>query len=197
MEHPPRPPNCPPSSKLPWTHLSLSARLGGFLPHDASPFWSLFSPFFRLFYSTRPVSSALPWPLPSLMLVQPHPGPWRPRLETSWGVGKGTIWEDPDRRCFYFFFKFIFNGSIVHVQYYECQLYNTVIHHFKDDFIYFFGCAWSSLLRRLFSSCGERGLLFVAAQRLLTVVASLVAEHRLSGRSLQQLWFLGSRAQPH
>ena len=30
-----------------------------------------------------------------------------------------------------------------------------------------------------FSSCGERGLLFVAVRGLLTVVASLVAEHRL------------------
>ena len=30
-----------------------------------------------------------------------------------------------------------------------------------------------------FSSCGERGLLFVAAHRLLIVVASLVAEHGL------------------
>ena len=30
-----------------------------------------------------------------------------------------------------------------------------------------------------FSSCGEWGLLFVAVHRLLIVVASLVAEHRL------------------
>ena len=30
-----------------------------------------------------------------------------------------------------------------------------------------------------FSSCGERGLLFVAVRGLLTVVASLVAEHGL------------------
>ena len=32
---------------------------------------------------------------------------------------------------------------------------------------------------RAFSSCGERGLLFVAVRRLLIVVASLVAEHGL------------------
>ena len=32
---------------------------------------------------------------------------------------------------------------------------------------------------RAFSSCGERGLLFVAVHGLLIVVASLVAEHRL------------------
>ena len=30
-----------------------------------------------------------------------------------------------------------------------------------------------------FSSCSEQGLLFVAVHRLLTVVASLVVEHRL------------------
>ena len=34
-------------------------------------------------------------------------------------------------------------------------------------------CAWA------FSSCGERGLLLVAVHGLLTVVASLVVEHRL------------------
>ena len=34
-------------------------------------------------------------------------------------------------------------------------------------------CAWA------FSSCGERGLLFVAVRGLLIAVASLVAEHGL------------------
>ena len=37
-------------------------------------------------------------------------------------------------------------------------------------------------MRGLFSSCGERGLLFVAVRRLLIVVASLVAEHGLGSR---------------
>ena len=32
---------------------------------------------------------------------------------------------------------------------------------------------------RAFSSCGEQGLLFIAVRRLLTVVASLVAERGL------------------
>ena len=32
---------------------------------------------------------------------------------------------------------------------------------------------------RAFSSCGERGLLFVAVRGILIAVASLVAEHRL------------------
>ena len=48
-------------------------------------------------------------------------------------------------------------------------------------FIYFayFGCTRSLLLRGLFSSCSEQGLLFVVVGELLTVVASLVVEHGL------------------
>ena len=137
------PPNRSPSSKLPLTLLSLSAHLGGFPARDASPFWGLFSPSFGLFSSTAPISSALPWPRPSLMLVQPHPGPWSPRLGAAWRGGKGTNWEDPDRSCFHFFLKFIFSGSIVHVQYYERQLYNTVIHPFKTN-LFFWLCSVSS-----------------------------------------------------
>ena len=38
---------------------------------------------------------------------------------------------------------------------------------------------------RAFSSCRERGLLFVALHGLLIAVASLVAEHGLSVRRLQ------------
>ena len=45
---------------------------------------------------------------------------------------------------------------------------------------------------RAFSSCGERGPLFIAVHRPLTVVASFVAEHRLQTRRLSSC---GSRAQ--
>ena len=44
--------------------------------------------------------------------------------------------------------------------------------------LFIFGCVGSSLLRAAFSSY-ERGLLFVVMHRLVTTVASLVAEHRL------------------
>ena len=37
-----------------------------------------------------------------------------------------------------------------------------------------------------FSSCGERGLLFVAVRGLLIAVASLVAEHGLQVRGLSR-----------
>ena len=47
-------------------------------------------------------------------------------------------------------------------------------------FIYLFLAALSiCCCVRAFSSCGERGLLFVAVHRLLIAVASLVAEHGL------------------
>ena len=45
---------------------------------------------------------------------------------------------------------------------------------------------------RAFSSCGKRGPLFIAVHGALTIVASLVAEHRLQTRRLSSC---GSRAQ--
>ena len=45
-------------------------------------------------------------------------------------------------------------------------------------FFFFFGCAGSSLLHRLFSSCGERGYSLVGVQGFLIVVASLM-EYKL------------------
>ena len=45
---------------------------------------------------------------------------------------------------------------------------------------------------RAFSSCGKRGPLFIAARRPLTIVASLVEEHRLQMRRLSSC---GPRAQ--
>ena len=44
---------------------------------------------------------------------------------------------------------------------------------------------------RAFSSCGERGPLFIAVRRPLTVVASPIAEHRLQTCRLSTC---GSRA---
>ena len=45
---------------------------------------------------------------------------------------------------------------------------------------------------RAFSSCGKRGPLFIAVRGALSIVASLVAEHRLQMRRLSNC---GSRAQ--
>ena len=46
---------------------------------------------------------------------------------------------------------------------------------------------------RAFCSCGKRGPLFIAVRGPLTIVASLVAEHRLQTRRLSNY---GSQAQP-
>ena len=46
-------------------------------------------------------------------------------------------------------------------------------------YLFIYGCVGFSLLGAGFSSCGERGLLFVAVCGLLIAVASLVAEHGL------------------
>ena len=45
---------------------------------------------------------------------------------------------------------------------------------------------------RAFSSCGERGLLFLAVRGLLIAVASPAVEHGLQAHGLQQLWHVGS-----
>ena len=45
--------------------------------------------------------------------------------------------------------------------------------------IYSWLCWVFIAVRGLFSSCGERGLLFIAVCGFLIAVASLVAEHRL------------------
>ena len=47
-------------------------------------------------------------------------------------------------------------------------------------FFFYFWLRWVFVaVQGFFSSCGERGLLFVAVHRLLIAVASLVAEHGL------------------
>ena len=47
---------------------------------------------------------------------------------------------------------------------------------------------------RAFSSCGKRGPLFITVRGSLTVVASLVAEHRLQTCRLSNLWLTGPAA---
>ena len=76
-----------------------------------------------------------------------------------------------------------------------CQSPRSIL-IFLNKFIYFIYLFLAVLgLRccaRAFSSCGERGLLFVAARGLLIRVASLVVEHGLQACGLQQLWHVGS-----
>ena len=63
---------------------------------------------------------------------------------------------------------------------------------FINLFIYLFlGALVLRCCTRAFSSCGERGLLFVEVRRLLIAVASLVADLGLQACGLQQLWHTG------
>ena len=61
------------------------------------------------------------------------------------------------------------------------NLYMYLGHFLKlINFIYLFLAALGlCCCMRAFSSCGKRGLLFVAVRGILTAVASLVAEHGL------------------
>ena len=63
----------------------------------------------------------------------------------------------------------------------ECICSKDALLHFKKIyFIYLFLAALGlHCFVRTFSSCGERGLLFIAVRGLLIAVASLVAEHGL------------------
>ena len=64
------------------------------------------------------------------------------------------------------------HGSILSSLLFEILFFKIIL------FIYFC-CTASSLLHRLFSSCGKWEVLFVVVGGLLIVVASLAAEHRL------------------
>ena len=60
------------------------------------------------------------------------------------------------------------------------QFFSFVFCFFLNLFIYLFLAALGlRCFAWAFSSCGERGLLFVAVRGLLIAVASLVAEHGL------------------
>ena len=71
-------------------------------------------------------------------------------------------------------------------------LYTCYFFFFKSSFYYLFLTLLGlRFCARAFSSCGKRGPLFITVRGPLTVVASLVAEHRLQTRRLSSC---GSRA---
>ena len=74
--------------------------------------------------------------------------------------------------------------------------YPLFLFFFFNKFIYLFVLAVLGLrfCARAFSSCGKRGPLFIVVCGPLTILASLVAEHRLQTRRLSSC---GSRAQLH
>ena len=75
------------------------------------------------------------------------------------------------------------------------MVYHRILNIFLCVVFVCFGCAGSLLLFVwAFSNCSEQGLLFIVVHRLLIVVASLVAEHRLQAYRLQYLQPTGSVA---
>ena len=73
------------------------------------------------------------------------------------------------------------------------KVFFLIISTFKLYYLFYFILAVLGLrfCVRAFSSCGKRGPLFIAVRGPLTIVASLVAEHRLQMRRLSNC---GSRA---
>ena len=68
----------------------------------------------------------------------------------------------------------------------SAPLHHFFLNKFIHLFIYLFLAALGlRCCARAFSSCSERGLLFIAVRGPLTVAASLVAEHKLQTRGLQ------------
>ena len=73
-----------------------------------------------------------------------------------------------------------------------CYWYNTVGFFFFIFIYLFLAVLGLRFCAKAFSSCGERGPLFIAVHGPLTIAASVVAEHRLQTRRLSGC---GSRAQ--
>ena len=67
-----------------------------------------------------------------------------------------------------------------------------ILKNFLKFYLLFLAVLGLRFCARAFSSCSERGLLFIAVRGPLTIAASLVAEHRLQRRRLSNC---GSRAQ--
>ena len=79
-----------------------------------------------------------------------------------------------------------------------CYTQDLVVYLFFFNLIYLFlaalglrCCVWA------FSTCGKQRLLFAVVCGLLIAVASLVVEHGLQARGLQQLWHAGSVVVAH
>ena len=79
----------------------------------------------------------------------------------------------------------------------SCCLYLQIVFLFVLGFCFFFliylflAVLGLRFCARALSSCGKRGPLFITVRGPLTIVASLVAEHRLQTRRLSSC---GSRA---
>ena len=67
--------------------------------------------------------------------------------------------------------------SVIHIHIPTLFFWGGVV-FLKNIYLFIWLC-WVSCCTRAFSSCSERGLLFVVVRGLLTAMASFVAEHGL------------------
>ena len=81
--------------------------------------------------------------------------------------------------------------NIFFILFFICLCGNDNISFFFFKFYLFMAVLGLRFRARAFSSCGERGPLFIAVRGPLTIAASLVAEHRLQTRRLSNC---GSRS---
>ena len=95
--------------------------------------------------------------------------PGRQALTFIFATAQG-ICETSDERC---------SGRIQHLIQLRLPGFPLVFWVFFKFIYLFLAVLGLCCCARAFSSCGERGLLFIAARGLLTAVASLVAEHGL------------------
>ena len=99
----------------------------------------------------------------------------------------------------FLFFNIIVNSIYLKKQFKGMHILNFILVEeviIRKTLFFFFNLFLAVLglhcCMRVFSSCSKRGLLFLAVRGLLIAVASLVVEHRLQARGLQQLWHVGS-----
>ena len=85
--------------------------------------------------------------------------------------------------------KVLWKNTTLHEFFSRTELYSQ----YNILFIYLFMAGLGlCCCAQAFSSCSEQGLFFVAVHELPIAVASLIAEHRLQARGLQQLQHMGS-----
>ena len=93
-------------------------------------------------------------------------------------------------------FSFLSCSSLLYVMFLMFQQ-NLFLSYFLIFITFSFWLHWSLLLHRGSVQLWREGLLFIAVCRLLTVVASLVAEHRLQLLGFWQLQHVDSAAVAH
>ena len=95
-------------------------------------------------------------------------------------------------RLLIFFFSSFKNSLYIYIRIYVyIYIYIHIYIHIYTYIYIYMAALGLCCCPRAFSSCGERGLLFIAVRGLLIAVASLVAEHGLLARRLSSY---GSRA---